>query len=166
MVKERRLIADYLNVGTGAEEKYALMGTGFTDLNDSPSAQTTSKKYINNKSASKSISGYDWTAAYTTDVIPEEEAIKYICNIGKKELIGADAETNYVKVDLTEKVGSSGTEFEARRRRIAVEVAEFASNDGEMQASGNLLGQTDWEFGKFDIKTKTFTPEAEQTPAE
>lgn len=166
MVKERRFIADYINVGTGADEEYALMGTGFTDLNDSPSAQTTSKKYINNKSATKSISGYDWTAPYTTDVIPEDKAISYICNIGKKELTGPDAETNYVKVELSEKVGSSGTEFEARRRRVAVEVAEFTNNDGEMQASGNLLGKSDWEFGKFDIKTKTFTPEAEQTPAE
>lgn len=166
MVKERRFIADYINAGTGAEAKYAFMGTGFTDLNDSPSAQTTSKKYINNKSATKSISGYDWTAPYTTDVIPDDEAVMFICNIGEKELTGPDAETDYVKVDLGKKVGSSGSEFEARRRRVAVEVAEFTNNDGEMQASGNLLGKSDWEFGKFDTKTKTFTPEAEQTPTE
>ena len=31
-------IADYLNIGTDTEE-YALMGTGFNSLNESPNAQ-------------------------------------------------------------------------------------------------------------------------------
>nr|DAD89765.1 MAG TPA: hypothetical protein [Siphoviridae sp. ctWDo30] len=164
MIKQRRNIADYLNVGTDTE-KYAFMGTGFTDLNESPSAQTSSKKYINSKSATKAINGYDWSAPFTTDQIRTEEAIEFICNIGEKELLGADAETEYVKVDLDKKVGASGTEYEARKRRVAIEVSEFSNNDGEMQASGNLLGISDWEFGKFDTTTKAFTAES-STPTE
>lgn len=157
MVKQRRNISDYIGIAAGDKPEFALMGTGFTDLNDSPSAQTSSKKYINNKSATKGISGYDWSAPYTTDRILEDKAIDFICEIGEKELTGADAEADYVKVDLDKKVGASGTEYEARKRKVAVEVAEFTNNDGEMQASGNLLGITDWEFGKFDITTKAFT---------
>lgn len=43
-VKQRYQEADYLDVGTEAE-KYAFMGTGFTKIDDSPAAQTTSKRY-------------------------------------------------------------------------------------------------------------------------
>lgn len=159
-IKQRRSIADYINVSKdGAVEKWALMGTGFTDLNDNPSAQTSDKKYINMKSKTKRIAGYDWSAPYTTDQIRQEEAVEFICNIGEHELTGPDAETDYVKVDLDKKVGDSGTEYEARKRRVAIEVAEFSNNDGEMQASGNLLAVEDWIFGKFDVTAKAFTAE-------
>ena len=54
--------------------------------------------------------------------------------------------------------------FEARQRRVAVEVAEFSDNDGEIQGSGNLLGKTDWVKGEFNTKTKAFTPAGETDP--
>ena len=74
-IKQRKSFANYLNVGVGAEE-YALMGAGFTDLNETPAAQTASKKYVNDKSATKSIIGYDWSTAYVTDQIRDEKAIE------------------------------------------------------------------------------------------
>ena len=163
-VKERRFVADYLKVpGEEGEGTYAFMGTGFETLDDQPAAQTRSKKYINDKSTTKSISGYDWTAPFTTDLIKGEEAIDFIKQIGEKEMTGEDAETEYVKVDLDAKVGSSGTEYEARMRKVAVEVASFYNNDGEIQASGNLLGKGDWTAGKFDTTTKTFTAEGDDS---
>ena len=58
---------------------------------------------------------------------------------------------------VAEKEGS----YEAKRRRVAVEVSEFADNDGEMQGSGNLLAVSDWEMGTFDTKTKAFTAKGE-----
>lgn len=40
-VKQRNGYADYLNVAeAGQEASYAFMGTGFTKLDESPSAQT------------------------------------------------------------------------------------------------------------------------------
>lgn len=162
-VKLRKDVANYLNVAAASAEAedFAFMGTGFVDLNDSPSAQTTSKKYVNNASATKSIVGYDWSAPYTMDQIREEKAIDYMCKIGEDELTGAAAETDYVKVELTKKIGVSGTEFEARKRKVAIEVAEFSNNDGELQGSGNLLGISDWVKGKFDTSTRKFTVVAE-----
>lgn len=164
-VKERRFIADYINVAgaDAAEAKYAFMGAGFETLDDQPAAQTKSKKYINDKSTSKSISGYDWSAPFTTDLIKDDEAIDYIRGIGEDELTGPDAETDYVKVDLNAKISggsADAAEYEARKRRIAVEVASFNNNDGEIQSAGNLLGKGDWVKGKFNTTTKTFTAEA------
>ena len=53
------MIADYLNVGTTEKAEYALMGTGFTTLDESPGAQTESVKYVNEKSSSSSVTGYE-----------------------------------------------------------------------------------------------------------
>ena len=43
------------------------------------------------------------------------------------------------------------------RINIAIEVASFDNNDGEMAASGNFLGRGDIVLGEFNIKSKTFT---------
>ena len=154
-VKQRRGFADYINVG-GDAEKNVLMGAGFTKLDESPSAQTTSKRYVNDKSNTKAISGYDDSFPFETDQIRSEEAVEYLCNIGEKRLTGAEAETEYYRVDLDKKIGDSGTEYEARKFHVAVEIADFSDADGEMTASGNLLGIGDMVEGKFDITAKTF----------
>ncbi len=150
-VKQRYQEADYLKVDAG----FVLMGTGFTKIDDSPSAQTTSKRYVNNKSATKSIGSYDWSAPYESDLIEDEEAVAFIAKIGRHELTGAEAETEYVKVDLAATKDEKG--YPARKRVVAIEVAEFTDSDGEIQCSGNLLGKGDWEFGYFDVTTKAFT---------
>lgn len=56
---------------------------------------------------------------------------------------------------------SQANTFKAKRRRVAVEVSEFADNDGEIQGSGNLLAVSDWVDGTFNTQTKTFTPAGE-----
>ena len=123
-----------------------------------PSAQTTSKRYVNQKSATQSIGSYEWTAPLEFDLIRSEKAIQFIADIGENEKTGADAETLYVKVYLNKPIPEQANKFEAKQRRVAVEVAEFSDNDGEIQGSGNLLGKTDWINGTFDTTTKTFTP--------
>ena len=117
-VKQRRKIANFLNVG-GNTEEYVLMGAGFTDLNESPSAQTTSKRYVNDASATKSITGYDWSTAYTTDQIREEKAVDYICEIGEYQKTGAEAETDYLIVDLDKSAGEEKT-YLARKLKVAI----------------------------------------------
>ena len=61
-------------------------------------------------------------------------------------------------VDLDKEAGS-GTKFPARRFKVAIEVASFTNTDGEMGATGNLLGIGDVEVGSFDTSTKSFTAE-------
>ena len=155
-VRARRVQANYLNIGTTGTEKYVFMGVGFTELNESPSAQTKSKRYINDKGETKSVVGYDWSTAFTTDQIRADEAVEFICNIGEMQLIGSDAETDYIIVDLDKKVGIEPNEFRARKFKVAIEISEFGNEDGEMTASGNLLGVGDMTIGKFNTETKKF----------
>ncbi len=176
----------YINVaktGVGTAT-YELLGFGVTQLDDSPGAQTSSKRYVNQKSATQTVSSYEWTAplefdlirsekaieflAQTVssyewtaplefDLIRSEKAIEFLADIGENEKTGADAETDYVIVYLEKPVDSKEGSYEAKRRRVAVEISEFSDNDGEIQGSGNLLGVGEWVKGTFDTKTKTFT---------
>lgn len=162
-VEQRYQQPDYIDVSRGSDTpQYELLGFGVTQLDNSPSAQTTSKRYVNQKSATQSIGSYEWTAPLEFDLIRSEKAIEFIADIGENEKTGVDAETLYVKVFLNKPVASKQNTYEARQRRVAVEVADFADNDGEIQGSGNLLGKTDWVKGEFNTETKTFTEASEE----
>lgn len=150
-VRKRKIQANYLEIAT----KYELLGAGFTELNESPSAQTTSKRYINQSSASQSITGYEWTTSYNTDQILSEKAIDYIREIGELQKLGEETETNYLIVDLDQPAQTSG--FRARKIKVAVAVDSFDDNDGELGISGSFLGISDPIVGTFDPATKTFT---------
>lgn len=161
-IRQRRMQANYLKTSSNT---FSLLGVGAKTLDENPAAQTKSRRYVCDKSASKSISGYDWSTAYDIDQIKDQAAVDFIVNIGENQLIGEDAETEYVIVDLDRPVitGSgneqviSTTEFHARKLDIAVEVASFTNDDGEMGCTGNLLGKSDPVEGTFNTSTKTFT---------
>lgn len=162
-VEQRYQQPDYIDVSGGSgTPQYELLGFGVTQLDNSPSAQTTSKRYVNQKSATQSIGSYEWTAPLEFDLIRSEKAIEFIADIGENEKTGVDAETLYVKVFLNKPIASKQNTYEARQRRVAVEVADFSDNDGGIQGSGNLLGKTDWVKGEFNTKTKTFTEASEE----
>jgi hypothetical protein len=155
-VRQRAQNAGYLKVG----ETFEFMGTGFTQLDDSPAAATKQKRYINMVSESQSISGYAWTAPFTFDQIDSEKAIAHLIKVGKEELVGGDAETEYIDVDLLgekDATAEASKGYPARKRRVAIEISSFDDSDGEIEGSGNLLAKSDWEYGWFDTTGKTFT---------
>ena len=62
VIRQRRMQANYLDCGgTNKSPNFSLLGVGAKTLDESPAAQTKSRKYVCDKSATKSISGYDWT---------------------------------------------------------------------------------------------------------
>ena len=150
-IRKRKVQANYLKVG----ETFELLGTGFTELNESPSAQTTSKRYINQSSASQSVTGYEWSSSFNADQIKSEKAIEHIRKIGEMQLTGADTETEYIIVDLDQEAQTSG--YRARKINVAIAVDSFDDNDGELGISGTFLGQSDPIEGTFDTSTKSFT---------
>ncbi|MBO0559002.1 hypothetical protein EXQ37_03975 [Clostridium botulinum] len=150
-VRKRKIQANYLEVAATFE----LLGTGFTELNESPSAQTTSKRYINQSSASQSVTGYEWASEFTADQINSEKAIEYIREIGEMQKLGPDTETNYIIVDLDKPAATTG--FRARKIKIAISVDSFDDEDGDLGISGSFLGISDPVLGTFDTTTKEFT---------
>lgn len=133
-IRKRKIQANYLKIG----ETFELLGAGFTELNESPSAQTTSKRYINQSSASQSVTGYEWSTSFNADQIASEKAIEHIRCIGEMQKTGADTETEYLIVDLDKLDKTSG--FRARKFDVAISVDSFDDNDGELGISGSFLG--------------------------
>ena len=114
-VEQRYQQPDYIDVSGGKDSaQYELLGFGVTQLDNSPSAQTTSKRYVNQKSATQSIGSYEWTAPLEFDLIRSEKAIQFIADIGENEKTGADAETLYVKVYLNKPIPEQANKFEAK----------------------------------------------------
>lgn len=158
-VKQRYQEAAYLKVG----ENFEFMGTGFEELNEDPGAQTSSKKYINDKSSTSSITSYEGEHAFTADQIMAQEVIHDLVAIGKQRKTGNDAERELVRVDLDDPVAEKQNTFKARKFDVAVEISSFSDNDGEWQVEGTLHDKGDPVLGAFDTSTKTFTPDGEET---
>ena len=157
----RHHIADYLSTATGTgSETYALMGVGFSSLDEQPSAKVDRSAYINDTSTSGTITGYENKFAFDTQLISDEAAIKQIYDIARNQKVGSEAEAYYVRVELFEgKEG--GSSYPARRFKVAVEVSNINGAGTEiMKITGTLHQVGNFVAGTFDIKTKTFTPSA------
>ena len=158
----RYQIADYLETkaGTGDDNTGAinsLMGLGFLTLDENPSAKVETTAYINNRSASGTITGYETVFPFDTQLVSDEAAVKYIYEIARNQKTGADAETFYYRVDLFEGNGE-GKSFPARRFRVAVEVTGITGAGTEVvRVAGNLHQVGDFVPGTFDVESKTFT---------
>lgn len=150
-IRKRKIQANYLKVDSAFE----LLGAGFTELNESPSAQTTSKRYVNQSSASQSVTGYEWSTSFNADQIASEKVIEYIREIGEMQLTGEDAESEYIIVDFDKPAETAG--YRARKFKVAIAVDSFDDNDGELGVSGSFLGISDPIEGTFNTITKTFT---------
>ena len=148
-IRQRRIQANYLKVGT----KFEFLGTGFTDITEKPSPKTTSKRYINDASSSQSITSYEWSSDFEADQIQSDKAIEYIVSIGEMCKTGADAETEYLIVDLDKEAKTAG--YRARKFKIAIQVDEFSNNDGELQCKGSFLGLGDPIEGTVTIDDST-----------
>ena len=156
-VVRRHQFADYLNVPTAENaDQYCLMGTGFTSLNEEPGAQTDTKKYVNEKASSKSVTGYETVFPFESDLIPEQEPILALYNVGRNHCTGTDAEFEYVRVELWEPVSGQKNVFAARKFIVSAEISEV-TGDTEIQVSGNLNAVGDPVDGTFNTETKTFT---------
>lgn len=149
-IRKRKVQANYMKV----DETFEVLGTGFTELNESPSAQTTSKRYINQSSSSQAVTGYEWSSSFNTDQIVSEKAIEYIREIGEMQKTGEETETEYIIVDLDKPAQTAG--YRARKFKIAIAVDSFDDNDGELGISGSFLGQSDPVEGTFDTSAKSF----------
>lgn len=154
----RHMIGEYLNTTPGGEtDTWGLMGSGFTEANEEVNAQTDSKKYINDASATGSVKSYEWTKPFVADLIEDEDVIAYLADIGRLMKTGGDCETEHVSVHLNKPVASKENTFYARKIGVSVAISSFSDNDGEMQMEGDLLGRGDITEGEFNTQTKVFT---------
>lgn len=157
----RYMIADYLNVGGSETENFAFMNAGFTALDENPSAKIDTTPYVGDRSTSGSVTGYETVFPFDTQLISDEAAIAFIYDIARNQKTGADAETDYVRVELFES-DEAETTFPARKFRVAIEVSSISGEGTSIvKMAGNLHQVGNFVDGTFDTAAKTFTPKSE-----
>lgn len=156
-VTKRHEFADYLNIKDTDNPSYVLMGTGFTTLDENPGAQTSKKKYVNEASSSSSITSYETSFPFESDLIVHQDAVMALYNVGRNHYTGSDAEFEYVRVELWDKIEDKENEFAARRFVVSAEITSISGED-EIAVAGNLNAVGDPVNGTFNTETKTFTP--------
>lgn len=149
-IRKRKIEVDYLKVNG----KFELMTVGFDAIDEKPNAQTREKRYVCDSSSTTSIVGYNWQSDFSGDQIENKTVIDYIVSIGKECKTGAEAETEYIKVDM-DKPGTDENTYYARKFNVAISVSEFPNNDGELGLSGSLLGLGDPIVGTVTINPTT-----------
>lgn len=155
-------IADYLNIGLSDTPEYAFMGAGFNTLDETVGAQTDSKTYINDKTATTTVKGYQTEFPYDTDMVRDEKAGMALYKVGRDHLTGEDAEFDYVRVDLYDPVENKSNLFKARKFRVAAVVSDSKGNGGEVMVNtGTLSCVGDPIQGYFNTATKTFSEPAD-----
>ncbi len=157
----RNLIADYLDTGTEAVPVFSLMGAGFNSLDESPSPKVEKKAYINDKSTSGNVVGYENSFAYDTDFISDDAVVQKLYGTARNQEVGTDAEMSYVRVDLYDPVmvGEvvTANTFHARKFKVANEVSGITGAGTEtIQIKGTLHQVGDFVEGTFNTSTKAF----------
>ncbi len=156
-VIQRHQFADYLDTSSAKDgTAYALMGTDFTTLDEEPGAQTETKKYVNEKPSSTSVTDYQTVFPFESDLIADQKVVLVLYNVGRNHAVGSDAEFNYVRAELWSPVVGATSEYKARLFTVSVEVSDI-TGETDQAVSGNLNAVGDFTDGKFNTETKTFT---------
>ena len=113
--------------------KPVLAGTGITDWTQASEPSTDDGQYINEKTAHKNMMAYNPSVSYVGELIPNNEFVRHVYEVGKKEIIGAQF-TEYEVETWAPIEGSSGN-FSAHSRIYEIQ----PSNPGSEKV--NCLGR-------------------------
>jgi len=155
----RNFIADYLNVAKRGALKpdWALMGPGFTNLDENPNAQAETRAYISDRSTSSIIRGYEAQFPYSTDIMVDQRAVMAIYSVGRNQKQATGAEKDYVRTEVFLPTGIEDV-HPARMFRVAIEVSDTSGEGTQIvESSGNLNQVGNFIPGVFNITTLEFT---------
>jgi len=156
----RNNLGDFLNVGTFSTPRFVLLGPGFTGLDENPNAQAEQRAYISDRSTSSIIRGYEAQFPFTADMMISNatEGITRIYEVGRNQRQAAEAESEYVRVEVFMPTGIQNV-HPARKFRVAIEVTDIAGEGTQIiEMSGNLNVVGDFTPGCMNIETKIFYP--------
>ena len=146
--------AHYFGDATG--ETISLGGV-ITEMTESSNPKETEKQYIHQKSSVTKTTGYANEFPITMDMVQGDEVSEDFYNLFYKRATGSELERDHYIVNLWESEGENV--YKARKIRQTVSITEATGGAGEQkQISGSLKGG-DFEYGTFNVSTKTFTPE-------
>lgn len=152
----RTEVIPFMNLGTYDAPDWNRCGRGWKKFQENPNAKTESEQYINEESETTDTVGYSPQYNIECNLMYTDPTIKKVYGIAKDRKTGSDAVLDMLIVD---KFDGEETACTARRENLAVAISSIDGTK-KMAMSGNLNCQGGSTKGKFNLKTKTFTPDA------
>ena len=149
----------FLNIGTSEAPKYVLLGDGITSLTEEFNPEAESKHYINMASASNRIKSYAPSISVEKEYIKGEELQTWINEKIRELPLGAEAESDYVRINILDGASEDGS-YPAIKRPCTYQFDSIGGDGGgEIMNNMTLAGNGDQVKGTFNVKTLTFTAE-------
>lgn len=157
MAEKRSSFLLFLNTKPKGEADYGLVGDGVTELTISYNPQTSTEQYIHQDTANTEITGYQPNAPVTGQVVKDDKAFEFINNIRKKLLIGSDAYTDIVMVDVFETADTDGP-YPATKQPVSIQIDSYGGAASDPLSIGYTINwRGSGTDGTFDPDSGTFT---------
>ena len=135
------------------------LGGVITELSESSNPKESEKHYIDKKSGTTKVTGYNNEFPITMDMVKGDAVFDDFYQLFYDRKTGDDLLRDHVIVNLWElNAPETPNVYKARKITQTVEITECNGAAGEQkQIAGSLKGG-DFVYGTFDTSTKTFTP--------
>lgn len=151
MAEDRTNMVSLLDIGSlmgGKTPKIAEIGDGFSELNEDWSPKTQTTQYINMRTESNTVNGYNFSTTLDREFISDEMQ-ETINTLLKKFPTGEKCNTYYYRYYKTDFTGTSGSCI-----RVPVTVCPASTGGGGgdvLKSSIQLNGRGDAEEGIMTI---------------
>lgn len=138
-------------------EKPVLAGTGITDWTEDVSPNTDDGQYINEKNQHSNMMGYTPSVSYSGELIPGNDFVRHIYEVGKKKKVG-EVFTAY-EVETWAPVEGGNGEYACHMAVYEIQPSNPGSGEGggKIALEGTFAQKGESLHGKYNISTGTFT---------
>ena len=127
--------------------KPVLAGTGLTDWTQAVDPSTDDGQYINEKTSHSNMMAYTPSVSYSGELIPNNEFVRHIYEVGKKEVIGSMFDEYEIETWAPVE-GSTGC-FAAHHRQYEIQPSNPGSGEDNVATGEFTAGEYDYTTGKF-----------------
>lgn len=159
----REQLRHYVDISMGATtSQYEMLGDGVTSLTEEMNPEEETKHYIHMAKASNKVKSYQRTFSVDKEDCVDDEVQSWIDKLVDDLPIGASANTFFVRLRLKDTVSGAVGTYIAIKVPCTVSVDSSGGDGGDYVHNVINIKQCGEDVkGTFDVKTKTFTPDAE-----
>lgn len=147
----------YFDVGTNDTPKIVLGGV-VTEISESSNPVEQEKQYVHQKSKTVKTTGFSNEFPITMDMVKGDEVFEDFYQKFSRRKVGSDLLIDHYIINTWEP-GTESETYKARKITQTVSITECTNVAGEQKTITGSLKGGDFEYGEFNLSTKTFTPE-------
>lgn len=156
----RDQVRHYIDTNMGKEQsRFELLGDGISSLTENMNPEEETKHYINMSTKSNKVKAYQRTFDVDKEDCIEDAVQSWIDDLVDDLPVNEDAQTSYIRFRLKDMTEDG--KYKAIKVPCTVSVASSGGDGGDYVHNVINVKQCGEDVkGVFDVKTKTFTPDA------